>query len=185
MSFELIASLTSMVRHRGIWPWNETETKAQHERLMEDHRDLIVFTHISFSKTSVWRKYEGRKICFNYPKDNAVLQYCDICTNQSCSRGRHVVELSAITDICSMMGRGPFQDLERNLSPEAISEHFCILIGETLMFFMIYMRKRDKVDFFRYLQLNPGDVASVRPVFQEARFDHFLSRNKRQTLIKQ
>ena len=53
------------------------------------------------------------------------------------------------------------------------------------MFFMIYMRKRDKVDFFRYLQLNQGDVASVRPVFQETRFGHFLSRNKRQTLIKQ
>ena len=53
------------------------------------------------------------------------------------------------------------------------------------MFFMIYMRKRDKVDFFRYLQLNQGDVASVRPVSQKARFGHFLSRNKRQTLIKQ
>ena len=73
-----------------------------------------------------------------------------------------------------MMGKGgPSKILERNLSPEAISEHFCILIGETLTFFMIYMRKRDKVDFFRYLQLNQGDVASVRPVFQEARFGHF------------
>ena len=44
-------------------------------------------------------------------------------------------------------GGGPSKILERNLSPEAISEHFCILIGETLKFFMIYMRKRDKVDF--------------------------------------
>ena len=80
------------------------------------------------------------------------MQFCnfEICTNQSCGRGRHVVELSAITDMCSMMGRGggPSKILERNLSPEAISEHFCILIGETLKFFMIYMRKRDKVDFF-------------------------------------
>ena len=84
------------------------------------------------------------------------------------------------------MGRGgPSKILERNLSPEAISEHFCILIGETLKFVMIYMRKQDKVDFFRYLQLNQGDDASVRPVFQEARFGHFLSRNKCQTLIKQ
>ena len=188
MSFELIASLTSMVRHRACLALKRNETKAQHERLMEDHRDLIVFTHISFSKTSGWRKYKGRKICFNYPKDNAVLQYCEICTNhanQSCSRGRYVVELSAIIDICSVMGRGPSKILERNLSPEAISEHFCILIGETLMFFVIYMRKRDKVDFFRYLHLNQDDVASVRPVFQEARFGHFLSRNKRQALIKQ
>ena len=117
---------------------------------------------------------------------------CEICTNQArSSRGRHVVELSAITDICSMMARvggggRPSKILERNLSPKAISEHFYILIGETLKFFMIYMRKRDKVDFFfRYLQLNKGDVASVRPVFQEARFGHFLSRNKCQTLIKQ
>ena len=71
-----------------------------------------------------------------------------------------VVELSAITDMCSMMGRGggPSKILERNLSSEAISEHFCILIGETLKFFMIYMRKRDKVDFFRYLQLNQDDM---------------------------
>ena len=117
------------------------------------------------------------------------MQFCnfEICTNQPCGRGRHVVELSAITDMCSMMGGGggPSKILERNLSPEAISEHFCILIGETLKFFMIYMRKRDKVDFFRYLQLNQDDVASVRPVFQEARFGHFLSRNKCQTLIKQ
>ena len=111
---------------------------------------------------------------------------CEICTNQTCSRGRHVVELSAITDFCSLMGRRePSNILERNLSPEAISEHFCILIGETLRFFMTYMRKRDKVDFLRYLQLNQSDVASVRPVFQEARFGHFLSRNKCQTLIKQ
>ena len=72
---------------------------------------------------------------------------CEVCTNQACSRGRHVVELS--TDICSVMGSGGggFEILERNLSPEAISVHFCILIGETLKFFMIYMRKRDKVDF--------------------------------------
>ena len=65
------------------------------------------------------------------------MQFCnfEICTNQSCARGRHVVDLSAITDICSMMGRGAlFKILERNLSPEAISEHFCILIGETLKF---------------------------------------------------
>ena len=114
------------------------------------------------------------------------MQFCEICTNQTCSRGRHVVELSAIIDFCSMMGKGePSNILERNLSPEAISEHFWILIGETLKSFMTYMRKRDKVDFLRYLQLNQSDVASVRPVFQEARFGHFLSRNKCQTLIKQ
>ena len=82
---------------------------------------------------------------------------------------------------------GPSKILERNLSPEAILEHFCILIGETQKFFVIYiyMRKRDKVDFFRYLQLNQGDVASVRPVIQEARFGHFLSLTICQTLIKQ
>ena len=45
-------------------------------------------------------------------------------------------------------GGGASKILERNLSPEAISDHFCILIGETLKLFMIYVRKRDKVDFF-------------------------------------
>ena len=77
-----------------------------------------------------------------------------------------------------MRNRTPSKILERNLSPEAISEHFCILIGETLEFFMTYIRKRDKVNFFKYLQLNRDDVASVRPIFQEARFGHFLSLNK-------
>ena len=77
------------------------------------------------------------------------MQFCNIVRFALTSRGRDVVELSAITDICSVMGRGgPSKILERNLSPKAISEHFCILIGETLKFFMIYMRKRDKVDFF-------------------------------------
>ena len=49
------------------------------------------------------------------------MQFCnfEICTNQSCGRGRHVVELSAITDICSMMGRGPFQEFTTKFVPRS------------------------------------------------------------------
>ena len=39
--------------------------------------------------------------------------------------------------------------------------------------------------YVRYLQLNQSDVASVRPVFQEARFDNVLPLNTCQILIKQ
>ena len=46
---------------------------------------------------------------------------CEICTNQACSGSRHVVELSAITDICSVTGSvcvcgggGASKILERN-----------------------------------------------------------------------
>ena len=78
---------------------------------------------------------------------------------------------------------GPFQDFRTKFVPRS---YFRTLLHTDRKFFMIYMQKRDKVDlFFSYLQLNQGDVASVRPVFQEARFGHFLSRNKCQTLIKQ
>ena len=119
-------------------------------------------------------------------------QYTDISvyrytlSNQSCSRGRHVVELSAITDICSMMGRGLFQDFRTKFVPR--SDFRTLLHTDRRnsdVFHDIYAKTGQSRLFFRYLQLNLGDVASVRPVFQEARFCHFLSGNKRQTLIKQ
>ena len=79
-----------------------------------------------------------------------ILQFCscEICSNQACSLDRHLVEHFAITDICSMMGRGSFQDFRTKIVPKPYSEHVCILMGETLKFVMAYMRKRDKVDFF-------------------------------------
>ena len=42
---------------------------------------------------------------------------CGICSNQACSPGSPLVELSAITDICSMIERGPFQDFRTKLVP--------------------------------------------------------------------
>ena len=44
---------------------------------------------------------------------------CEICTNQTCSRGRHVVELSAITEFGSMMGRGPLQYFRTKYVPRS------------------------------------------------------------------
>ena len=74
---------------------------------------------------------------------------CEICTNQACSRLQAPRRaLRHYWHLFSDGKGGPSKILEQNLSPEAISEHFCILIGETLKFFMTYVRKRDKVDLF-------------------------------------
>ena len=124
---------------------------------------------------------------------------CEICTNQACSR--HVVDLSAITDICSVTGSvcvcvcvcvcvggwvGGFQDFRTKF---VLRSYFRTRLHtdrrNSEVFHDIYAKTGQSRLFFRYLQLNQGDVASVRLVFQQARFGHFLSRNKCQALIKQ
>ena len=102
---------------------------------------------------------------------------CEICSHQAGA-------LSSSPPLLTLEGV-PSKILEQKLSPGAISEHFCILIGETKVFHDIYAKTGQSRLCFRYLQLNQGDVALIRPVFQEARFGHSLSLNKCQTLIKQ
>ena len=71
------------------------------------------------------------------------------------------------------------------MSPEWISEQFHILIGGIPNFFIVYMRKRDKVVFLRNLWLNRAVVSAVTPDLLDARFGHLVFLTKCRTCLKQ